>query len=82
MDKKNIYALSLLVGCVLPVSAQRDSIAASFANQKMEVGANKDFTRAQSTAAITIIENKDVISVLPRISVIPSWDRVVTACLL
>ena len=60
MDKKNIYALSLLVGCVLPVSAQRDSIAASFANQKMEVGANKDFTRAQSTAAITIIENKDV----------------------
>ena len=62
MNKKNIYALSLLVGCVLPVTAQTDSLSAGnrFAQQMMEVGANKDFTRAQSTAAVTIIENKDV----------------------
>ena len=62
MNKKNIYALSLLVGSVLPVNAQSDSIASgsSFAFQKIEVGANKDFVRAQSTAAVTVIENKDV----------------------
>ena len=62
MNKKNIYALSLLVGSVLPVNAQSDSIASgsSFALQKIEVGANKDFVRAQSTAAVTVIENKDV----------------------
>ena len=62
MNKKNIYALSLLVGSVLPVNAQSDSIASgsSFALQKIEVGANKDFVRSQSTAAVTVIENKDV----------------------
>ena len=62
MNIKNISALSLLVGCVLPVNAQSDSIAAgsSFEWQKMEVGANKNFARSQSTAAVTIIENKNV----------------------
>ena len=58
MNKKNIYALSLLVGSVLPVTAQTDSL--SFAKQKIEVGANKDFTRDQSTAAVTIIKSGDV----------------------
>ena len=58
MNKKNIYALSLLVGCILPASAQIDTL--SFAKQMIEVGANKDFARDQSTAAVTIIKNKDV----------------------
>ena len=62
MNKKNIYALSLLVGSVLPVTAQTDSLSVSkrFASQTMEVGANKNFARSQSTAAVTVIENKDV----------------------
>lgn len=58
MNKKNIYALSLLVGCILPATAQTDTL--SFAKQMIEVGANKDFARDQSTAAVTIIKNKDV----------------------
>lgn len=63
MNKKNIYALSLLVGCVLPVTAQKTdslTVGSSFASQKIEVGANKNFDRSQSTAAVTVIENKDV----------------------
>ena len=32
----------------------------AFAAQEIEVGANKNFSRAQSTAAATVITNKDV----------------------
>ena len=60
MKIKNIFVLPLLAGVCLPADAQQDSTGIAFADQIIEVGANKDFTRAQSTAAVSIIENKDV----------------------
>ena len=60
MNKRNIFVLSLLAGLSLPAAAQQDSTGISFVDQKIEVGANKDFSRAQSTAAVSVITNKDV----------------------
>ena len=60
MKKKNIFVLSLLAGLCLPVAAQKDSTGITFADQMIEVGANKDFSRAQSTAAVSVISNRDV----------------------
>ena len=60
MKKTNIFVLSLLVGIGLPASAQQDSLGIDFADQVIEVGANKDFSRAQSTAAVSVITNRDV----------------------
>ena len=57
---KHIFLLSLLAGMSLPAAAQQDSIGVAFSNQVIEVGANKDFTRAQSTAAVSVITNRDV----------------------
>ena len=51
--------LSLLAGLSLPAAAQQDSTGISFVDQVIEVGANKDFTRAQSTAAVSVITNRD-----------------------
>jgi len=60
MKKRNIFLLSLLAGVSLPAAAQQDSTGISFVDQVIEVGANKDFTRAQSTAAVSVITNRDV----------------------
>ena len=60
MNKRNIFLLSLLAGLSLPAAAQQDSTVASFVDQVIEVGANKDFSRAQSTAAVSVITNRDV----------------------
>ena len=62
MNKKNIYVLSLLAGAFLPAMAQTDNTSDgdAFAAQEIEVGANKNFSRSQSTAAATVITNKDV----------------------
>ena len=60
MKNRNIFMLSLLAGLSLPAAAQQDSTGISFVDQAIEVGANKDFTRAQSTAAVSVITNKDV----------------------
>ena len=57
---KNIFVLSLLAGICLPAAAQKDSTGVAFADQLIEVGANKDFTRAQSTAAVSVITSRDV----------------------
>ena len=57
---KNIFVLTLLAGVCLPAAAQQDSTGISFVDQVIEVGANKDFTRAQSTAAVSVITNRDV----------------------
>ncbi|MBR0259237.1 MAG: SusC/RagA family TonB-linked outer membrane protein [Prevotella sp.] len=59
MKKKHIFMLSLLAGLSLPAAAQQDSTGISFVDQVIEVGANKDFTRAQSTAAVSVITNRD-----------------------
>ncbi len=60
MKRNNIYTLSILAAFCLPVAAQQDSTGIDFVDQTIEVGANKNFTRAQSTAAVSVIENKDV----------------------
>ena len=52
--------LSLLAGLSLPIAAQQDSTGISFVDQVIEVGANKYFSRAQSTAAVSVITNRDV----------------------
>ena len=60
MKKRNIFVLSLLAGISLPAAAQQDSTGIDFVDQVIEVGANKDFSRAQSTAAVSVITNRDV----------------------
>ena len=60
MKKKHIFMLSLLVGISLPATAQTDSTGIDFVDQVIEVGVNKDFTRAQSTAAVSVITNETV----------------------
>ena len=50
----------LLTLYCLPAAAQQDSTGNAFIDQVIEVGANKDFTRAQSTAAVSVITNRDV----------------------
>ena len=60
MKKKDIFVLSLLAGISLPAAAQQDSTGIDFVDQVIEVGANKDFSRAQSTAAVSVITSRDV----------------------
>ena len=60
MKKRNIMMLSMLAGFCLSAVAQQDSTGIDFVDQVIEVGANKNFTRAQSTAAVSVITNKDV----------------------
>ena len=60
MKKRNIMMLSMLAGFCLSAAAQQDSTGIDFVDQVIEVGANKNFTRAQSTAAVSVITNKDV----------------------
>ncbi len=63
MNKKNILALSLLAGVCLPAAAQQDSTALTgnaFVDQAIEVGAEKTFTREQSTASVSVITRDNV----------------------
>lgn len=62
MNNKNIFTIALLSSMALQASAQQDTTAipVGFLSQPVELGANKDFTLEQSTAAVTIIGNKDV----------------------
>ena len=64
MKKKNIFVLSLLASFTLPAVAQQDSTGIDFVNQVIEVGANKNFTRAQSTASVSVITNETVVATL------------------
>lgn len=63
MKKRNIFVLTLLAGITLPAAAQTDSTALTgndFIDQVIEVGASKNFTRAQSTASVSVITNETV----------------------
>lgn len=63
MKKINIFVLSLLASISLPTAAQIDSTALTgnkFVDQTIDVGANKVFTRAQSTASVSVIANENV----------------------
>ena len=57
MKKRNIYMLTLLAGFCMPAAAQQDS---TFTSQTIDVGAEKTFSREQSTASATVITNKNV----------------------
>ncbi len=53
--------LTLLAGATLPAMAQTDIVdTVAYKDQKVDIGANRLFTREQSTAAVTVITNKDV----------------------
>ena len=61
MKKKNIFMLTLLVGACLPATAQYDIVdSVDFKLQTIDVGANRTFTREQSSASVSLITNKDV----------------------
>ena len=61
MKTRNILVLTLLVGISLPATAQYEIIdSVDFKSQTVDVGANRTFTREQSSAAVSIITNKDV----------------------
>ena len=53
--------LTLLAGVALPARAQRDiADSVAYKDQTVDIGANRLFTREQSTAAVSVITNKDV----------------------
>lgn len=61
MKHQNILMLTLLAGISLPAMAQHDIIdSVAFKSQTIDVGANRTFTREQSTASVSVIANKDV----------------------
>ena len=63
MNKTTLCVLALLAGCSLPMTAQIDTTLTrqdAFVRANIAVGANKDFTRAQSTASVTTIGSGDV----------------------
>ena len=61
MKTKNIFMLTLLAGTTLPAVAQHDLIdSVAYKDQLVDIGANRLFTREQSTAAVSVITNKDV----------------------
>lgn len=60
MKKKYTFVLSLLASFTMPAVAQQDSTDVDFVNQVIELGANKNFTRAQSTASVSVITNETV----------------------
>ena len=63
MNKRNIFVLSLLAGICLPAAAQQDSTALTgnaFVQQTIDVGAEKTFSREQSTSAASVITRENV----------------------
>lgn len=61
MKHQNILMLAMLAGLSLPATAQYDIIdSVEFKAQTVDVGANRTFTREQSSASVSIITNKDV----------------------
>lgn len=63
MKKRNIFMLTLLAGICLPAAAQQDSTMLTgdaFADQSIDVGAQKVFTREQSTVAASVITRETV----------------------
>lgn len=61
MNKTQLCVLALLAGTALPAAAQIDTTLArhdAFVKAGIATGAGKDFTRAQSTAAVTTISGE------------------------
>lgn len=63
MKRNNILVAMTLASCCLPAIAQNDIQAAKaghIEDQTIDVGANKTFSLSESTASVSVIENKDV----------------------
>lgn len=64
MNIRKTILLSTVAAFSLPMSAQEvlteDEAARAFKEQAIETGANKTFTREESTASVSVITNKDV----------------------
>lgn len=61
MKTKNIIMLTLLAGSCLPAMAQSDIVdTVAYKDQTVDIGANRLFTREQSTASVGVISTKDV----------------------
>ncbi len=63
MKRNKILVLSLLACASMPSAAQNDSIkelsaAEKFAGQKIDVGADRTFTREEATAAVSVITSE------------------------
>lgn len=60
MKTKNILMLTLLAGMYLPAMAQSEDekTGNEFVDQEIEIGLDKNLTRAQSTQAVSVITNK------------------------
>jgi len=60
MNKKHIFVLSLMAGLSLPVMAQNDGEEETdkFLAQTIDVGADKELTREESTAAVSVITSE------------------------
>lgn len=63
MKRNKILVLSLLACASMPAAAQNDSIkelsaAEKFAGQKIDVGADRTFTREEATAAVSVITSE------------------------
>ncbi|MDO4164164.1 MAG: SusC/RagA family TonB-linked outer membrane protein [Bacteroides sp.] len=63
---KNIFVLPLLIGLTIPVMAQEDITEAEgkvgnrFTEQTIDVGTDKEFKLTESTASVSVIQNKDL----------------------
>lgn len=63
MKRNHILVAMALASCYLPAMAQNDteaSKAGHIEDQTIDVGANKSFSLSESTASVSVIENKDV----------------------
>ena len=60
MNKRNILMLPLLAGISLSAAAQQDSTGIAFVDQTIDVGAQKTFSREQSTASVSVITRDNV----------------------
>ena len=62
MKYNSLYIMSLLATLSLPVMAQTEDekTGNDFVNQKISIGLDKDFSREQSTQAVSVITNKSV----------------------
>ena len=60
MNKRHIFVLSLIAGMAMPAAAQTDSVKTDrFTGQTIDVGADKVLTLEESTAAVSVITDRD-----------------------
>lgn len=61
MKTRNFIILALVAGTSIPAMGQYDIIdSVAYKDQQVSVGANRTFSREESSAAVSVITNKDV----------------------